>query len=127
MPLHPIFKSIAVIAYCFIILNGWMIGIPFFLFLIFSLVEFGTLAQLTALFSLVGFFLLLFPSDFKTIKRAIGLQFVIYILLLSPIVERLISVSLELFNYSTFITPVLIFAIGFPVYILFFFKYLKKQ
>jgi hypothetical protein len=127
MPLHPIFKSIAIIAYCFIMLNGWMIGIPFLLFLIFSLFEFGTLAQLAALLSFVGFFLLFFPSDFKTIKKTMRLHFVIYILLLSPIVERLISVPLELFNYSTFIIPVLIFVIGFPVYILFLFKYLQKQ
>ena len=127
MPFHPIFKSIAIIAYCFIMLNGWMIGIPFFLFLIFSLFEFGTLAQLAALLSFTGFFLLLFPSDFKKIKRTVRLQLVIYVLLLSPIIELLACVPLELFYYSTFIIPVLIFVIGFPVHILFLFKYLQKQ
>ncbi len=119
---YSLLRAISLISYCFIILNGWMIGLPFIVVLFFSLFEFGSLAQLTAIMSFTGFILLIYPFQFKSLKALIILQSSIYFLLLSPIVVRLISVPLHLFKYSSFLIPVLLFVLLFPLSTIFMYK-----
>ena len=109
-------------SYCCIILAGWMIGLPFILVLIFSLFEFGTTAQFTAILAFIGFFLLYFPPKHNSIRQVAILQVLIYFLLLAPIIERLLVVPLQLFNYPLFIVPTVIFIIGFPISIVLLLK-----
>lgn len=104
-------KWLAIFCYLVIILRGSMIGIPFFLWLLVSLSEFGELSQLFAIcaaLGLVGYFPKFSGYDF----RRIGLLRIISILLLlSPLLWRMTVVPITSFDYTGFILPFTVFIV----------------
>lgn len=108
-----VIKWISIISYLLIILAGWMSGIPFIMWLIFTAFDFGNIDQLFAIFGLVGIILNL--TKWKTSIHIIILSF---ILMLSPIISRLVQVPIEMFDYLAFQIPLTIFIVTYLTYII---------
>src|ERR1700753_1988459 len=87
-----------------------MIGIPFFLWLLKSF-DFGHIEQLFALLAVAGLIIFLVNYNKKRTTIIVASDVLIFILLASPIAERMIVVPIGLFNYLAFIIPVTIFVI----------------
>jgi len=86
-----------------------MIGLPFFIWLPFSLLNFWNLDQLFSLLAIIAFVIILLNrKDEQTTKRLM-LELVCFLLLASPIIGRLVAVPLEMFNYLAFIVPTTLF------------------
>jgi len=90
-------------------LNGEMISLPFIFYLLFSLFDIGTLAQLFSLIACAGLTILIVLTRTKRTKWTIPFETAAFILLIIPIIGRLTSAPIKLFNYWTFILPVVIF------------------
>jgi hypothetical protein len=102
-------RTFSLIAYLCIILKGQMIGLPFFIWLPFSLLNFWNLDQLFSLLAIIAFVIILLNrKDEQTTKRLM-LALVCFLLLASPIIGRLVAVPLETFNYLAFIVPATLF------------------
>ena|SRR5215217_462177 len=102
-------RTFSLIAYLCIILKGQMIGLPFFIWLPFSLLNFWNLDQLFSLLAIIAFVIILLNrKDEQTTKRLM-LELVCFLLLASPIIGRLVAVPLEMFNYLAFIVPTTLF------------------
>ncbi|SHG25215.1 hypothetical protein SAMN05443633_11265 [Chryseobacterium arachidis] len=108
-----VIRWISIISYSLIIFAGWMSGIPFIIWLVFSAFDFGSIDQLFAVFGLVGIFLNLIKG-----KTRIDITIVSFVLMLSPIISRLVQVPLEMFNYLAFQIPFAIFIITYLTYII---------
>ncbi len=108
-----VIRWISIISYSLIILAGWMSGIPFIIWLIFSAFDFGNIDQLFAIFGLVGIFLNLTKG-----KTRIDITILSFVLMLSPMISRLVQVPLEMFNYLAFQVPLTIFIIMYLTYII---------
>ncbi|MEO9257836.1 MAG: hypothetical protein ABI207_05600 [Crocinitomicaceae bacterium] len=99
-------KFISLIAYLLIILMGQMIGIPFFLWLIFMLFDFGNIDQLFAVLAITGLFINAINRNKKKSPSILLLDLLCFFLLLSPLIHRMIAVPIHLFNYLAFIIPI---------------------
>jgi hypothetical protein len=104
--------SISIISYLSIILTGQMIGFPFFLWIILTIFNFGSIDQLFAIFGFLGIILNLTKWNTNIIVSILSFS-----LMLSPIVFRLVQVPIEMFNYLAFEIPLAIFIIMFLTYI----------
>jgi hypothetical protein len=111
LKLYNIFRVLSIAAYFLIMLNGEMISIPFIFFLFFSICDFGTKAQAASVLAFIGLILLITLIGREKTKRTLLIEIVVLILLLLPILERLTSVPISLFNYPAFIIPVVSFII----------------
>lgn len=104
-------RFIAIVAYCVIILKGQMIGLPFVFWLVFTLFDFGNKNQLFGLLAVLGL-ILIFRNWNKTMtQKILFIDFVCFILLITPIIGRLATVPLYMFNYSAFIIPTAAFVL----------------
>lgn len=106
-------RTTSIVSYLLIILAGQMIGLPFILWLIFTIFDFGNVDQVFAILGILGIILNL--TKWKTNTMVTILSF---ILMLSPIVSRLVQVPVEMFNYLTFQIPLIIFIITYLSYII---------
>ena len=105
-------RIVSIISYMSIILTGQMIGLPFILWLIFSIFDFGNIDQLFAIFGLAGIIL-----NLSKLKVNIFVAVLSFFLMLSPIISRLVQVSIEMFDYLAFQIPLIIFILTYVVYI----------
>ncbi len=105
-------RIVFIISYMSIILTGQMIGLPFILWLIFSIFDFGNIDQLFAIFGLAGIIL-----NLSKLKVNIFVAVLSFFLMLSPIISRLVQVSIEMFDYLAFQIPLIIFILTYVVYI----------
>jgi len=110
--MKTIVKIVSIISYMSIILTGQMIGLPFILWLIFSIFDFGNIDQLFAVFGLAGIIL-----NLSKLKGNIFVAILSFLLMLSPIISRLVQVSIEMFDYLAFQIPLIIFILTYLVYI----------
>jgi hypothetical protein len=90
-----------------------MSGIPFILWLIFTVFDFGNIDQLFAIFGLVGV-----TFNLTKWKTNIIVTIVSFILMLSPIISRLVQVPIEMFDYLSFQIPLTIFIVTYLIYII---------
>lgn len=111
------FRIIAIVSFLLIILKGDMIGLPFFLWLLFTVFDFGNIDQLFALFALLGVCMHL--TKWKNKKLFTLLSFV---LMLSPLIGRMVQVPLEMFNYRAFQIPFAIFVLAYLIFIVLNFR-----
>ena len=118
-----ILRALSILAYCFILFNGWFISLPFFLILIFAVFDLGTRFQIFCILAIIGLILLIRITRMAKTKKTLFIELIIFILLLSPIAERLLSVNISLFNYPGFIFPFSTFII---LYILSLFFSLRE-
>ncbi len=109
-----------------------MIALPFIFYLIFSSVGIFHLEiinqSITSLVGIIGLLMLIksFQEDKDTLK-SIFINLISFLMLLVPIAERLSSVPIDLFNYSGFKTPLILFLILFIIYIFMSILDYKKQ
>jgi hypothetical protein len=111
------FRIIAIVSYLLIILKGGMIGLPFFLWLVYTIFDFGNIDQLFALFAFMGVCMHL--TKWKNKKLFTLLSFV---LMLSPLISRMVQVPLEMFNYQAFQIPFAIFVLAYLIFIVLNFR-----
>src|SRR5690242_7950267 len=89
---------IAVCSYCAIMLNGEMISIPMFCYLGYGwLVADDNVDRLFIILALIGFALLFMRTRNNPGKTFIK-HVIVFFLLLSPLINRMIAVPLSLFN-----------------------------
>ena len=116
---QQLFKIIAIISYLLIILMGEMIGLPFFVWLLFTLFDFGNTDQLFAFLAVIGLTISFIKFNSAPTLKRILFDIVCFVLLASPIISRLIAVPIEKFNYLAFIIPTTIFALFYIISIYF--------
>jgi hypothetical protein len=92
-----------------------MIGLPFLIWLLFALLDFGKIDQLFALLAVSGLVLVFWNMSKNRTGKILFIDFVCFILLASPIIGRLTAVPLSLFNYGAFIVPTLIFVLCYVI------------
>ena len=105
------FKLISIAAYLLIILNGQLIGVPFFMWLLFTMLDFGNFNQPYALLAVIGLTINFVSLRKKKTLSVLLLDFVSFLLMLSPIAKRMTAVNINLFNYWAFIVPAIVFAL----------------
>ena len=111
------FRIISIVSFLLIILKGGMIGLPFFLWLVYTFFDFGNIDQLFALFAFIGVCMHL--TKWKNKKPFTLLCFV---LMLSPLISRMVQVPLERFNYRAFQIPFAIFVLAYLIFIVLNFR-----
>jgi hypothetical protein len=121
------FKILSILSYGFIMLRGEMIALPFFLFLIFSLFEIGTLKQGSAILAFIGLISVGNLTVLKLTKWTLLLEIIAFILLFMPLLDRLTDVPIKLFFYVSFIIPFIGFIVFYTISLFFSFKELKNQ
>jgi len=102
-------RTFSLIAYLCIILKGQMIGLPFFIWLPFSLLNFWNLDQLFSFLAVIAFVIILLNRKYEKTTKRLMLDLVCFLLLASPIIGRLVAVPLEMFSYLAFIIPTTLF------------------
>lgn len=88
-----------------------MIGAPFCVWLFFTLFNFGNIDQLFALLATTGLVII-----FVNVNKIRGLKILLldifcFLLLASPVIDRLAQVPVRLFNYKAFIVPAALFVL----------------
>ncbi len=105
-----LFKIFAIVAYLFIILMGSMIGMPLFLWLLFTSFDFGNSDQIFAIAAVLGLILSVFTIlNSVQNRKAFLLDILCFLLLASPIVRRMAEVPLKQINYWAFLIPTALF------------------
>ena len=118
-----ILKTISLISYSLIFFNGAMISVPMFLYLLFSVANFDSPSQaVTSIFAIVGLILVITLDFVSNNKKSFLLSLLAFLLLLSPIIQRLVFVPTRLFNYPLFIIPLSLFLISYLFLLIFIFK-----
>lgn len=113
MKLSSAFKAFAILAYFVIILKGTMISLPMFIYLLFTLVDWGTTQQIFSALAFLGLILYFSHPVFLSPKKKLLIDSIVFVCLASPIVYRLLSSHPGLFNYSLFVIPVVSFGLLF--------------
>lgn len=103
----------SIISYFLIILTGQMIGIPFILWLISTIFDFGKFDQIFAILGICGVIL-----NFTKWKNNISLTIISFLLMLSPLISRVTQVPIEKFNYLAFQIPLAIFITLYTTFII---------
>ena len=111
MKLKKAIRLIAIIAYLCIILRGEIIALPFGFWLLFSLFNFGDPDQLFAILAVAGLVTLYLNWNKGSASENFPVDILSFLLLASPIMRRLTAVPIELFNYSAFIIPTVLFIV----------------
>jgi hypothetical protein len=119
-------KTFSIFSYCFIILKGWFIGVPFIFYLFMTLFDFGTYEQLAGVAAFLGLYLTVIPFLKNRTKHSFLLESASFLLLLVPLVQRLISVPIKLFDYGAFKYPLFTFILSYFLAVLFSFKEKRK-
>ncbi len=105
---------------------GTMIPIPFIFWLLFTIFDFGNSDQIFAVLGIIGLFMQLVKPDLKTSKKEIIFYILSFLLLITPILKRMLSISIENFNYLAFTIPMICFVILYFVSVIIKIKALKK-
>ena len=90
---------------------GQMIALPFFFWLAFTLFDFGNIDQLFALLAVVGLVIICINHNKTRTSKVLTLDVICFFLMASPLVRRMSTVPIELFNYLAFIIPTALFAL----------------
>ncbi|MDB5127775.1 hypothetical protein [Mucilaginibacter sp.] len=110
-----IYRIISIVAYSVIILKGQMIGLPFLLWLAFTVFDFGNIDQLFAFLAVLGLILIFRNWNKTRTQKILFVDFVCFLLLATPIIGRLNAVPLTLFNYGAFIIPTAAFVLCYVI------------
>jgi hypothetical protein len=124
---QKVFKVIAIIFYLLIILNGEMIGVPFFFWLLFTLFDFGNVDQLFAFLAIAGLAIICINQKKMKTPKVLMVDILCFFLLASPIVRRMTAVPVEFFNYLAFIIPTTLFALFYTASLFFAYREYSKM
>ena len=107
---------------------GSMIGLPFFLWLLFTLFDFGNIDQLFALLGVIGLTICFATFNSQRTLKVLLLDIICFMLLASPIIRRLTAIPISKFNYIAFIIPTTLFVLFYIISIFFSVgQFLKMQ
>ena len=121
-------KYISISLYLIITLTGQMIGLPFFIWIVFTFFDFGNFDQLFAVLAVTGLIVNIINRHKKKRLNIILLDLFCFALLLSPIIRRMTAVPIEMFDYLAFIIPTTIFVLFYLISIGLSFKtYFKNE
>ena len=90
-----------------------MIGLPFFIWLLFTLFDFGNPDQFFAFLGVIGLTISFITFKSKRTLKILLLDILCFMLLATPIIRRMTAIPIEKFNYLTFIIPTTIFGLSF--------------
>ena len=90
---------------------GGMIGLPFFLWLLFTLLDFGNIDQVFAFLGVLGLTISFMTFNSTRTLKVLLLDIISFVLLSTPIIRRMTAVPIELFNYLAFIIPTTLFGL----------------
>ena len=96
-----------------------MIGLPFFMWLIFTMFDFGNIDQLYAFLGVMGLIISFVTFNSTRTFKTLFLDIISFMLLASPLIRRLTAIPIENFNYLAFIIPTIIFGL-FYIFSLYF-------
>lgn len=121
-------KLISIVSYFLIILMGSMIGLPFFIWLLFTLFDFGNIDQLFAFLAVIGLTITFINRNRNRNLTILLIDIICFLLLASPLVRRMTAIPIEKFNYLAFIIPTILFVLFYIVSIYFSVRqYLQVQ
>lgn len=89
-----------------------MISVPFGMWLLLTAFDFGNIDQVFALIAIVGLVL-----NFRTFGIKKRNKVILFGMLLSPIISRLLQAPIEMFGTLGFLLPLLIFCISYAALI----------
>ena len=121
MKIKSLVKTLSILSYCLITINGSIIAIPFILYLISASISIfyleGINQSVSSLIGIIGLIIIIKNFKEETFKN-VFISFLGFLMLLVPLIERLSSISIELFNYLSFKIPLILFLMFFLIYIL---------
>lgn len=131
MKIKSLVKTLSILSYCLIMINGSIVAIPFILYLISASISIfnldGINQSVTSLIGIIGLILIIKNFEEETFK-SVFINFLGFLILLVPLIERLSSVSIELFNYLSFKIPLILFIVLFLINMLIsIFDYFKNK
>jgi hypothetical protein len=104
-------KVISILCYCVIILGGWFIGIPFIVFLFMALADDEVFTKAAAFAAIAGLFLTVSIHSLAKTKKIMLFEITAFLLLPAPLLQRLLTVPINLFNHPEFIIPAAAFIV----------------
>jgi hypothetical protein len=104
-----------------------MIGLPFFLWLLFTLFDFGNIDQLFAFLAIAGLTIICINQNKMRTSKVLMVDILCFFLLASPIVRRMTAVPVEFFNYLAFIIPTTLFALFYTASLFFAYREYSKM
>lgn len=110
MKLSSVLKEFAILFYFVIFLKGSMVSLPMFVYLLFTVADFGTTEQIFAAIALFGLIIHFLHLSFKSKTKKVIVDIFVFACLLSPLIYRMLAVPFERFNYSWFLIPAIGFA-----------------
>ena len=108
---YKIAKTISIVSYLLIILMGSMIGLPFFMWLILTLFDFGNIDQIFAFFGVIGLTICFVTFNSTRTLKFLLIDIISFMLLALPLIRRLTAIQIYKFNYLAFIIPTTIFGL----------------
>lgn len=90
---------------------GSMIGLPFFIWLLFTVFDFGNIDQFFALLGVIGLTICFATFNSTRTLKVLLLDIICFMLLASPLIRRMTAIPIEKFNYLSFIIPTTIFGL----------------
>jgi len=108
---YKIAKLISIVSYLLIILTGSMIGLPFFLWLLLTLFDFGNIDQFFAFWGVIGLTITFINLNKNRTWKILLIDIACFFLLASPLVRRMTAIPIEKFNYLAFIIPTTTFCL----------------
>ena len=105
MRLSSILREIAVIVYFLILFKGIYVNFPLMLYLLFTVGNFGTAQQFFSAIAFVGLSIHFLHPSYKTKTRKLVANAIVLAFLLTPLVQKLVTLPLARFNYRWFIIP----------------------
>jgi hypothetical protein len=103
-------------------INGEMIAMPFIVFLFLALIYYeNSLELFAALVGLIGFFSSIILTRYGLKYKTLFLEIVVFFMLLMPVLQRVLSVPIALFNYITFLLPLTLFVLLYVAFLSIYF------
>ena len=88
-----------------------MIGLPFFMWLILTLFDFGNIDQIFAFFGVIGLTICFVTFNSTRTLKFLLIDIISFMLLALPLIRRLTAIQIYKFNYLAFIIPTTIFGL----------------
>ena len=109
MKLSSILREVAVLIYFFIFFKGTYVSFPMILYLLFTVGDFGTAQQVFSGIAFIGLIIHFWHPSFKSKTKKLVVNGLVFIFLLTPMVQKLFTLPLKLFSYRWFLMPALAF------------------
>jgi hypothetical protein len=122
MKLSSILREIAVLVYFFIFFKGTYVSFPMILYLLFTVGDFGTAQQVFSGIAFVGLIIHFLHPTFKSKTKKLVVNALVFLFLLTPMVQKLFTLPLERFNYRWFLLPAIAFTVLYLASLFFLFK-----